>query len=178
MDGAEPVREAVLRAGLGRRDALLAYAQALLRDWSRADDVVQEAFVVVLDRWRELDDPRNAFPWMRGIVRLKALEALRRRPARRGEVELAEALAATLDQRLDDAAALDQARRVGALRACVEGLGRQAAALLERVYWRGERLAAVAGALGRSEDAVRNQLFRLRGSLRACVERRLGGERP
>jgi RNA polymerase sigma factor (sigma-70 family) len=54
-------------------------ALALVGDFQRAEDVVQEAFVAAWSGLRTLDDPA-AFPgWLRGIVRHHAFRVLRRK---------------------------------------------------------------------------------------------------
>jgi len=57
-------------------------ALALVRDFQRAEDVVQEAFVAAWAGLPGLADPA-AFPgWLRGIVRHQAFRMLRRRQLR------------------------------------------------------------------------------------------------
>src|SRR5262245_20533911 len=64
-------------------------ALALIRDFQRAEDVVQEAFVAA---WSGLADPA-AFPgWLRGIVRHQAFRMLRRRQLRTVPLAQAEEL--------------------------------------------------------------------------------------
>ena len=75
--------EIVIEEAFGLREQLLPYAYATLRDWAAADDVVQEAYLVAMRRWQDVEDLEGVFPWMRRIVRLKCLEALRAKGVRR-----------------------------------------------------------------------------------------------
>src|SRR5437588_999142 len=63
--------------------AATAVALDLLGDLDDAEDVVQEAFLVVLDRAAEFDAARPFGPWLAGIVRNKALRRLERAARRR-----------------------------------------------------------------------------------------------
>jgi DNA-directed RNA polymerase specialized sigma24 family protein len=54
-------------------------ALALVHDFQKAEDVVQEAFVAAWSGLPSLDDPA-AFPgWLRGVVRHQAFRVLRKK---------------------------------------------------------------------------------------------------
>jgi len=59
-----------------------------LRDVDLAEDAVQEAFVVALDRWSRDGVPANPGAWIVAVARNRALDRLRR--ARRGAAKLEE----------------------------------------------------------------------------------------
>jgi RNA polymerase sigma-70 factor (ECF subfamily) len=63
--------------------AATALAVELLGDLDDAEDVVQEAFVVALDRAAEFDAGRQFGPWLAGIVRNKSRRRLERAARRR-----------------------------------------------------------------------------------------------
>jgi RNA polymerase sigma factor (sigma-70 family) len=89
---AELLDELLARCGEGDRDAIatlvrrfrsfaMTFALRLTGDHHLAEDAVQEAFVVALNRLRDLREPA-AFPgWLRQIVRTHALRARRRHDA-------------------------------------------------------------------------------------------------
>ena len=65
-------------------------ALALLGDFHRAEDIVQEAFLAAWSALPSLSDPA-AFPgWLRGIVRHRAFRALRKRQFETVPLESAE----------------------------------------------------------------------------------------
>lgn len=87
----ERIREQldVIRAQLGDEAAfmrlaerhharLLHYVRRLVRDRATADDVVQETWVAAYRGIRRLSDPERLRPWLYGIARNQALNALRR----------------------------------------------------------------------------------------------------
>src|SRR5690606_570587 len=109
---------------------LLVYASALCRDPAIARDLVQEAFVVAYERRGVFDETRDFGSWMRGIVRNKWREWLRKnRRYDLGDHELAHidaAVAAWQEARLrrngDLFAALEEClgKLPGTLRGAVE----------------------------------------------------------
>src|SRR5919198_3763431 len=88
----------LFREESGRAVAALVRA---LRDVDLAEDAVQEAFVVALDRWPRDGLPANPAAWVLTVARNRALDRLRRE--RRGAEKLEE-LARTLpaDEERDD----------------------------------------------------------------------------
>ena len=171
----DDAKNAVLRTAFGHRDNLLAYAHALLRDWSMAEDVLQEAFLVVMDKCEVVEPGPGVFPWVRQIVRYKALEALRahRREKPASEPDLFEAVADAMDERLGENGSEEFQGRLAAMRKCMEGLDAEAVRLLAGFYGRSESCEALAAALQRTVNAVRLLLSRLRVKLRECIEHRL-----
>ncbi|MEM7602511.1 MAG: RNA polymerase sigma factor, partial [Verrucomicrobiota bacterium] len=57
---------------------LLVYARALTRDSATARDIVQEAFIVAYEKVQTFDVTRDFPTWMRGIVRNKWREWVRK----------------------------------------------------------------------------------------------------
>ena len=63
----------MLKAALTCQSALVAYAHALLADYAAAEDVVQNAFLVVARRYEDFEEGTSILAWCRGIVRLEIL---------------------------------------------------------------------------------------------------------
>ncbi len=168
-------RDEVAKAAFAYRDALLAYAYALLRDWPRAEDVLQDAFLVVMDKWQEFTPGTSVYAWVRQIVHFKALEAARRRthepPA--DEQRLAAAVVAAMRDHLDEPVAEQQRLRRRALQECMARLEPAAVEILAGFYWRMDPCEKLAASQRRSVNAIRLTLSRLRTQLRECVGRRL-----
>jgi len=57
---------------------LVAYAYGLLRDHARAEDVVHEAYVVVMDKYGEFKEGTSMVAWCHTIVRFKVSESTRK----------------------------------------------------------------------------------------------------
>ena len=60
-----------------------------------------------------------------------------------------------------------------ALRSCLQKLPAGDASILLAHYQRGESLAEISGRLGRTRDALKQVLLRIRRTLRACIDRQL-----
>lgn len=138
------------------------------------DDVAQEVFLAALRGAASYRGEGGLRSWLLGIARLRALDLLRTRARRReksGEHELVERLRERALARLEDAdEQLRRARRLDALRDCLQRLAERPRRLVERFYFRGETAEKLAEEIGRSASAIRMTLLRLRGVLRRCVE--------
>ena len=169
-----PDRDTVVRQLFSARDQLMSIAFAMTRDWSAADDVVQEAFVFAVERYADVQDTAGILPWAKQVVRLKAMEALRAK--RQAPCTLADELAPLMGDALvaTETSGNEQHRDMrSALLACMGSLGAEQQKLLHGFYW--ERLStdALAAQCGRSGTGVRTILNRLRSKLNDCVRQRL-----
>lgn len=168
-------QEDVVKAAFQYRDALIHFARVLLRDMALAEDVVQDAFIVVMRKWEEFRPGTSVFHWVREIVRNKSLEALRSRG--RGATPLDEALlarvTAVMEKGVDDPEADRQRVRAQALARCVSFLSRKHADILSGFYSRSASCEEIARETGRSANAVRLVLSRLRKQLNECVAKQL-----
>ena len=167
---------ATVSAAQGRLEpAALAVHAAMLRRYlfvlgapaAGIEDLLQEVFVLVMQK--DFRDRGHAAvgALLRGVARNLLLRARRATAARR-EVELAH------EVWCEDSGDDDGDERVDALRACVAALSPRARTLLELAYGEGLGRAAVAQATGMRPDGVKTALRRLRELLRACVARKRG----
>jgi len=69
----------VFKLALQYQDALAAYAYSLLRDWSLAEDAVQDTLVLLMSKWEQYNPEQNIFFWMKKMVYFKSLELLKKR---------------------------------------------------------------------------------------------------
>lgn len=151
---------------------LLVYALALTRDELTAREIVQDAFVAAFEKIDAFDVTRDFAAWMRGIVRNKWREWLRRhRRPEMAENELA---------LIDAAVAGWQAHRAhggsgvfDALDQCLQRLPENLRAAVHACYYRGETSEEAAVSLGCEPAAIRKRLQRARELLRDCVEKKL-----
>ena len=171
MTGAS--RDEVVKGAFQHRDALLSYAFALLRDWVKAEDVVQDAFIVVMNKWAEFRAGTSLFLWVRQIVHFKALEAARARKMSTVEEELLVRVAASMQRGLDEEIAHRQLLRRQALQRCMSHLDAKSAGLLSGFYTESLSCESLAQAHRRSVNAVRLALSRLRKQLHDCVLRQM-----
>src|SRR5712672_2484484 len=99
--------EKIFRDETGRALATLI---RLVGDFDLAEDALQDAFAVALERWSENDPPSNPRAWLVNVGRNKAIDRIRRSIAFRGkQTELAHELLfnATASDQAADMMALD-----------------------------------------------------------------------
>lgn len=170
-------RDVVVKRAFQYRDALLAHAFAMLRDWSMAEDVVQDAYVVVMNRWADFQPGTAFFAWLRQIVQNKTLEALRSRGRKLSKAGggLLDQVAAVLEEHLDEANADRQTLMRRALQLCMSSLNGRALAVLRGFYAGEETCETIARTQRRSANAIRLTLSRLRRQLHDCMSRQLPG---
>ncbi len=155
---------------------LLAYALALTRRNDVAEDLVQDALLVVHRDLARFDASRDFGAWVRGILRMKYLEWTRSHRTER----LSESQLEDLDARhreWDRAAEEGRGDALDALRRCREELGDHITETLYRFYSDHLSCADIAARLGVSEVVVRKRLQRARDVLGDCLRKRLGATR-
>ncbi len=168
-------RDEVVKAAFQHRDALLGYAFALLRDWTVAEDVVQDSIIVVMNKWSDFRPGTSVFQWVRQIVHFKTQEAIRARARKASplEEELLAQVASTVERYLDEELADRQTLMRQALQRCMSVLNPRAVGILAGFYAHRESCEAIAQSQGRSANAVRLSLSRLRKQLHDCMTRQL-----
>lgn len=165
----------VMQEAFRYREALIAYAYGLLRDWSLAEDAVQEAFLVLLDKWREYKPEYKVYTWVRRMVfyKVQELSRSRKREQVSQDEELFGLVRHAIDRYIDEDAAARQGQMLKALRLCMAKLDASAARILVSYYW--DRLSCdqIAAQLKRTVNAVWLALSRTRKKLRQCAAREL-----
>ncbi|MCA8986535.1 MAG: sigma-70 family RNA polymerase sigma factor [Planctomycetaceae bacterium] len=157
---------------LENRDALYAYVLACVRSHIDADDILQNVSVAIISSDDiPLDDSRF-LAWAREVARRRVLEHFRvsRRLIPIDPETIAHITAAA--ERVDSNQS-SRSRRESLLE-CLEKLPPESQQLLMARY---DGTAADTGALarrfGRSEQGISSLLYRIRQSLRQCIERKL-----
>jgi RNA polymerase sigma-70 factor (ECF subfamily) len=147
---------------------LFRVAHSILRSRAEAEDVVQDAFVRVLEHRRSLPEVRDMRVWLIRIVWNLALDRRRRiRPEQLDEI-FAGTLAASS---IPADKALDEAQRIGSVLREMERLPKAERHVLLLSAIEELETAEMAEVLGRSESAVRALLFRARTRLRERLEK-------
>ena len=176
MDDSATKRDRVLKEALQCRVELVAYAWSLLGNYTAAEDVVQEAFLVVMKKFEQFQEGTSMLAWCRSIVRVVILRLHQQRQRERSLADrlLADAIDGAFDEfqnaRHDDAEAWQQA-----LKRCLERVPQRAHRVLKARFVDELSYQHIAERVGMTLEAVRKGLFRLKKQVRSCVEVRLRG---
>ena len=151
----------------------MAYARSLLGSYDAADDVLQEAMLVVFKKYDQFREGTSVLAWCRSIVRI---EVLRTKERNQREQTLAGRL---LDDAID--AAFDEYQTSNKdnegksssgeiLRRCLERLTKRGQGVLRSRFADELSYPQIGQQLGMTIEAVRKALFRLKKQVRLCVE--------
>ncbi|MEI7908385.1 MAG: RNA polymerase sigma factor [Verrucomicrobiota bacterium] len=166
-------RQAFAALARDHHRCLLIYARALARNEATAADLVQDAFIAA---WRNLgrfDVTRDFGAWLRGIIRNKWREYLRRHAR---EVDVDDATLEAWESRF---AQWDANRGSGgvdlleSLDECLKHLPDAMSQAVQRFYYLEEPGESIAIALGIDTATFRKRLERARHALRSCLDRKL-----
>ena len=142
---------------------------AMLFNAERTEDLVQQTFINAYQHLHQYQRGRDFGVWLKEIARNQVRQELRRsaREDRRLEVyytHLLRAYDAPATSVLEDALA-------EALRDCTQELPPASAKAVELRYQSGLNFGEIAKLLGRTVEATRQHLARIRLALRDCIEK-------
>ena len=173
-EGADPARAQEfmgLYAGCQRR--LYLYVTALLPGSADAEDVLQEATLVLWRKFSQFEPESNFFAWACSVTRFEVLK-YRERQARRTpqlDQEVFEMLASELPQE----EGFDSLRR-RSLRECLGQISAADRDLILLRYSAEHTVQGIAAEQGRSPNALSKSLGRIRRLLLQCIENKLARE--
>lgn len=148
---------------------LQAFILTLIWNPADADDVLQEANLVLWEKAAEFDQTRPFLPWAMRICQLQAMAWLKTRARARNRLD--DALLATIAaEALDETDELEPRRR--ALNDCLGRLPDDHRDLVAKRYRPDGSVNDLAAARGSTPNAVSEQLRRIRATLLACIERK------
>ena len=152
--------------------ALAAYVHSLVPRREDAEDILQEAKIVLWRKFSEFEPGTNFKAWARKIALGLILNHRRKEKTRATspvDQEFIEAVAAELDRRGDELE-----RRGEMLHDCVKRLPEAHRQLIVWRYFEAADIDEIARKTGRSEGAVYRLLSRIRENLGICLKRKLG----
>lgn len=164
-----------LRLFLQNQRRLYAYIFTLLPNRADADDVLQEASLVMWDKFDPQRPPNDFVAWGCRIAYFKVLDLYKR--SQRSRVQFSQAmLERVAETAAEQVAALQLDDRREALTACVQKLSPRDRELLVRRFAEGATTQSASEQTGRSVEAVYKAVAKLRQVLFDCVQRRLARE--
>ncbi len=162
----------VVRLLIEHRNSLFAFILAIVRDYDKAEDVLQEVSVVVCEASHQYQPGTNFGAWVREIARRRILAS--NRMASRLPVGLTDEHLQLLEVGFARADSKSSGRqRVDALRHCLQTLTQTSRRLLHLRFASRFSHREIAEAVDRQPDSVRKSIYRSRQALRTCIERRL-----
>ncbi|MBU6409671.1 MAG: sigma-70 family RNA polymerase sigma factor [Verrucomicrobia bacterium] len=158
---------------------LLAYVCSIVSDHKLAEDVAQQTLLIA---YRKIDTLRNptAFPaWLRGIARLEALAALRRRSR---EISMEPATLQQIEEAYrefeEQLPADTWEERFKLVEACYKKLPETMQVVCRLHYFEDRKAREIADVLAVNVNAVLKRLERARIAIRDCVRRYLAAQAP
>jgi RNA polymerase sigma-70 factor (ECF subfamily) len=150
---------------------LRAFILSLEPNFTDAEDLLQEVFLVITRKANDFEEGTNFFAWACTIARFKLMELVRRRA--RSQVlseEVIEALCAVEPEyHFDDS-------RLAILQHCLEQLAPKARQMMYLRYYGEHSPAQIARLVSWTPNAVRVALSRARTVLQECLERKFRQE--
>ena len=172
MNSQEEKRDRVVKQAFECRVQLIAYAYALLGDYSTADDAVQDAMLTVVKKYDQFTEGTSIMAWCRSIVRLEVLRI--RQKQHRDRTLVARLLEDSIGQAFNEYDSVDfanqDAQRRKALVKCLGKLTQQGRLVLQGRFAESLSYAQIGKKVGMSLEAVRKSLYRQKKQLRNCVE--------
>jgi RNA polymerase sigma-70 factor (ECF subfamily) len=182
---AEPLGAGVVRAGgevencavedfirlhSAARERLFSFAMAISPNWHDAEEIIQEASLVLYRKFDSFDRSTDFFAWACQVIRYEVYNH-RRRDSRRRVLFSNDFVERLADVATQQAAGFDE--RCEALQQCLQKLASADQRLIELYYQKEATTAAVAKEVNRPLDSVYKSLQRIRKALLVCIERRL-----
>ncbi len=158
------------------RSEFMGYLYAMTRDAELAEEVYQNAAVVVMEQTQKPETIRDFRAWAKEVVRRQALHAIRAREVatRHGRAmapELLEAVSeAFLRDESEDSIVNDEAK---ALKQCLDGLPAEKRELVAMRYERDSSFDEISKQVGSTPSAVQRALSRIRKGLHGCVQNQM-----
>lgn len=146
----------------------------LLKDWARAEDVMQETFVKAYETIDTLHDPKRLGSWLKSIAWNKSIDLLRAEKRAHAHQTTLEQQAAGDDPApaLDALAALTSDEERRALKDCLDALPPDKRAAVVGRFFTHLEYSELAAATGEKSDTVRIRVGRAMPELRECLERK------
>jgi RNA polymerase sigma-70 factor, ECF subfamily len=144
---------------------------AMLFNGQRTEDLVQQTFINAYQHLHRYQLGRDFGVWLKEIARNEVRQELRRRMREDRRLEIYQTHALQIYNASPDSAANNGLEL--ALQRCAQQLSPGSAEVVEMRYQAGRSFTEIAAHLGRTVEATRQHLARIRLVLRECIEKHL-----
>jgi len=164
-------QEDVLKKAMSYHMAFQTYAYGFLSDWALAEDVVQNAYIIVMKKWQDFQPGTSMFSWVRSIVRFKSLEMLKTRTKhfKTDEINMNYTADLALEKLFLEESADRQKKMLVKLHECLRLLGERPVQMIRAFYIERRSYEDLSQMFDMKVETVRKNLYRIRQRLRACV---------
>ena len=142
---------------------------AMLLNAQRTEDLVSQTFINAFQHLHSYEKGRGFSAWIKGIARNEVRQEFRSRMREDRRMGLYQAHLLQTYESPTNSSPVDHIAE--ALQVCTQRLPPEWARLVELRYQSALQFSEIASILGRSVAATRQQLARIRFSLRECIER-------
>ncbi|MBA4389117.1 MAG: hypothetical protein C0404_14185 [Verrucomicrobia bacterium] len=178
MESPDSILEQVLGGNVEKYEEIIrAHQQDIYRvvaiahfDWATARDIVQRTFVQAYLHLDSYKAGTNFGAWIKTIARNLVREELRKRACKQRHLQsYRDEVAVLFEEENQPDASVD--RRLEALRHCRGKLPESYSQIVDLHYARSQGIDELAGATGKTSDAVKQMLWRARLMLRQCINK-------
>ncbi len=162
-----------MRLYLAHEYRIRGYIRCLVKHYADVDDVLQNAVVVMLKKYRSFESGEHFLRWALNITRFEVLKHFEKK--RNRLQKLSPELFSAIEEKAAEMAQKEDRRRE-ALQECIETLREKDKELLRLRYQIHSTTRSVAETLGRSIDAVYKALNRIYQKLLLCMRYKLAQE--
>jgi RNA polymerase sigma-70 factor, ECF subfamily len=159
--------EKFMRLLLAHQGRLYQYVRTVMPRSQEVEDVLQETFLVMWQKFDESFPSQGFYPWACRIAHLKVLKALTRSGRNMSGLSEQVLEQITADE-ITESAFLADNKRI--LQGCLDKLPPSDRELIEWRYEPGMRVNTIAAKLGRPANSISKSLGRVRQALWQCIE--------
>ena len=152
------------------------YILCFVPNWSEAEDLLQDTASILWSKFAEFTPGTDFTRWAYRIARLVVANHYRKAALRNKTLHLPPELLESIAQVAESSDLLYQEDRIDALQRCLGKLKERDRRLIHTRYEAGASIRSIAGAIGRSIDAVYKSLSRIHYQLLQCIEQQIKAE--
>jgi len=160
---------------IGHHKMALAYAYSLSENYHTAQEIAQESLMEAFKSFDNFDSTLGNFGgWIRGIIRNKYLERIRKSR----EIPLGQEIIDLIEREYENWDEFSKSSGTDVfdiLKKCLETLSLIHRRIIELFYYEKRKCAEIAENEHLSEPTVRKRLDRIRGGLKECIDKKMKG---
>jgi RNA polymerase sigma-70 factor, ECF subfamily len=155
------------------RTAVLGFILSQVSNFKDAEDILQEVYMAVCEKWADFEQGRPFLPWAFGIARHRVQHYYRRSTNRLETIlqeDIIEKLAASPEW------SVDNADELSAMEQCMKNLQEKLQTMLRLRYFERLGLEDIGHQVGWTRNAVAVAMTRGKHALMKCIEKRMSTE--